>query len=208
MQPGYGKKNSKHIGLIVAVIVLAVALVALIGYIVVEKTVLQEEAKSRRVTTENSSEQKTSDTDTAKNQAQQPSASGDATSSYVDYRTGGDGTGRKVARSSDVDGIAGSSKLKAYLKTKAGVEVEDPVTEAKVSLTPIVDRVDGSYAAVFGLTNAYVIVGPKDGSGEIDVVASSQSAGMKCSELRNAKVPGSLVDNKCTDASGKVVAYK
>ncbi|MDO4781475.1 MAG: hypothetical protein Q4A34_03760 [Candidatus Saccharibacteria bacterium] len=205
MQPGDSKKN-RHTGLIVAVIVLAAALVALIGYAVIEKTVLQEEAKSRRVTTESGSEQKTPNTGAAESEAQQPAESEGAASSYVDYRTGGDGTGRKLAGSGDVDAIAGSSKLKAYLKTKAGVEVEDPVSETKVTLTPIVDRVDGSYAAVFGLTNAYVIVGPKDGGGEIDIVASSQSAGMSCSDLRKAKVPGSLVDNKCTDASG-VVPY-
>ena len=73
--------------------------------------------------------------------------------------------------------------MKKFLKSKVG----QPIPEREGSVyEPIIDRAYGKYAAVYGLTNAYTIIGPKNGTGEIAIVAGTQQGGMPCSDLKSA----------------------
>ena len=120
-----------------------------------------------------------------------------------DFRTKGDGTGIRLTSASDVDKLDIDSSLKKFLKSKVG----QPIPEREGSVyEPIIDRAYGKYAAVYGLTNAYTIIGPKNGTGEIAIVAGTQQGGMPCSDLKLALVPSRLVDGKC-EVSGSSQTY-
>ena len=120
-----------------------------------------------------------------------------------DFRTKGDGTGIRLTSASDVDKLDIDSSLKKFLKSKVG----QPIPEREGSVyEPIIDRAYGKYAAVYGLTNAYTIIGPKNGTGEIAIVAGTQQGGMSCSDLKLASVPSRLVDGKC-EVSGSSQTY-
>ena len=95
------------------------------------------------------------------------------------------------------------SPLKKFLKSKVGQPI--PGREGSV-YEPIIDRAYGKYAAVYGLTNAYTIIGPKNGTGEIAIVAGTQQGGIPCSDLKLASVPSHLVDGKC-EVSGSSQTY-
>ena len=111
-----------------------------------------------------------------------------------DFRTKGDGTGIRLTSASDVDKLDIDSSLKKFLKSKVG----QPIPEREGSVyEPIIDRAYGKYAAVYGLTNTYTIIGPKGGTGEIAIVAGTQQGGISCSDLKSASVPSRLVDGKC-----------
>ena len=120
-----------------------------------------------------------------------------------DFRTKGDGTGIRLTSASDVDKLDIDSYLKKFLKSKVGQPI--PGREGSV-YEPIIDRAYGKYAAVYGLTNAYTIIGPKNGTGEIAIVAGTQQGGMPCSDLKLASVPSHLVDGKC-EVSGSSQTY-
>ena len=95
------------------------------------------------------------------------------------------------------------SYLKKFLKSKVG----QPIPEREGSVyEPIIDRAYGKYAAVYVLTNAYTIIGPKSGTSEIAIVASMQQGDMPCSDLKLALVPSRLVDGKC-EVSGSSQTY-
>mgnify|MGYP000848687515 FL=1 len=120
-----------------------------------------------------------------------------------DFQTKGDGTGVRLTSASDVDKLDIDSSLKKFLKSKVG----QPIPEREGSVyEPIIDRAYGKYAAVYGLTNAYTIIGPKNGTGEIAIVAGTQQGGMPCSDLKLASVPSRLVDGKC-EVSGSSQTY-
>ena len=122
---------------------------------------------------------------------------------YKDFRTKGDGTGIRLTSASDVDKLDIDSPLKKFLKSKVGQPI--PGREGSV-YEPIIDRAYGKYAAVYGLTNAYTIIGPKNGTGEIAIVAGTQQGGIPCSDLKLASVPSRLVDGKC-EVSGSSQTY-
>lgn len=129
--------------------------------------------------------------------------SNEAKKEYKDFRTKGDGTGIRLTSASDVDKLDIDSSLKKFLKSKVG----QPIPEREGSVyEPIIDRAYGKYAAVYGLTNAYTIIGPKNGTGEIAIVAGTQQGGMSCSDLKSASVPSRLVDGKC-EVSGSSQTY-
>ena len=117
-----------------------------------------------------------------------------------DFQTKGDGTGVRLTSVSDVDKLDIDSSLKKFLKSKVGQSIPEREGE------PIIDRAYGKYAAVYGLTNAYTIIGPKSGTGEIAIVASIQQVGMPCSDLKSVLVPSRLVDGKC-EVSGSSQTY-
>lgn len=129
--------------------------------------------------------------------------SNEAKKEYKDFQTKGDGTGVHLTSASDVDKLDIDSPLKKFLKSKVGQPI--PGREGSV-YEPIIDRAYGKYAAVYGLTNAYTIIGPKSGTGEIAIVASMQQGDMPCSDLKLALVPSRLVDGKC-EVSGSSQTY-
>ncbi|MDO4773822.1 MAG: hypothetical protein Q4A37_01710 [Candidatus Saccharibacteria bacterium] len=194
-QPAAPAKSRRPIGLIVAVAVLSLAVIGLLAYVVVDKVVVQQDARSRVV---ESAPPKPDEAPDAERGPDHRRKSVPSDAGYVDYRKNGNGTGKMLDEADDVDEITGFAELKTFLRSKVGEEVMG------VKIAPVVDRVAGPYAVVQGLTNAYVIVGPKDGTGPIGIVAGTQQDGMKCDDLRKAKVPGVLVDNKCFDGSGMV----
>ena len=126
--------------------------------------------------------------------------SNEAKKEYKDFQTKGDGTGVRLTSVSDVDKLDIDSSLKKFLKSKVGQSIPEREGE------PIIDRAYGKYAAVYGLTNAYTIIGPKSGTGEIAIVASIQQVGMPCSDLKSVLVPSRLVDGKC-EVSGSSQTY-
>ena len=83
------------------------------------------------------------------------------------FQTKGDGTGVRLTSASDVDKLDIDSSLKKFLKSKVGQSIPEREGE------PIIDRAYGKYAAVYGLTNAYTIIGPKSGTSEIAIVAGT-----------------------------------
>lgn len=199
-QPVVPVQSKRPVGLIVAVAVLSLAVIGLLVYVVVEKVVLQQDARSRVVESVPPKPDEAPGSEHGPDRQRKPLPS-DA--GYVDYRKNGNGTGKMLDEADDVDEIAGSAELKAFLRSKIGEEVMG------VKITPVVDRVAGSYAVVQGLTNAYVIVGPKDGTGPIGIITGTQQLGMKCDELQRAKVPPILVDDRCVDETGRgLVDYK
>lgn len=120
-----------------------------------------------------------------------------------DFQTKGDSTGIRLTSASDVDKLDIDNSLKKFLKSKVG----QPIPEREGSVyEPIIDRAYGKYAAVYGLINAYAIIGPKNGTGEIAIVAGTQQGGMPCSDLKLASVPSRLVDGKC-EVSGSSQTY-
>ncbi len=123
---------------------------------------------------------------------------------YKDFRTGRDGTGTKLTSVSDVDKLDIDDSLKEFLKSKVG----QPIPEREgYTYKPVIDRAYGKYAAVYGLANAYTIIGPKNGTGEIGIVAGTQQSYMPCSDLKAASVPSHLVDGKC-EVSGTPQTYE
>ena len=117
-----------------------------------------------------------------------------------DFQTKGDSTGIRLTSVSDVDKLDIDSSLKKLLKSKVGRSILEREGE------PIIDRAYGKYAAVYGLTNAYTIIGPKSGTSKIAIVAGTQQGGMPCSDLKLALVPSRLVDGKC-EVSGSSQTY-
>lgn len=168
------KRQQGEILTIIAILV-AVLLVAVVGWVVYEKVTGEQTQNSPTV--ENIAETDTQQT----------------TPVYKDYRTNGDSTGKELKTEADVKALEASDKLKVFF-TSGLAE----------SIYPIVDRVQGSYAV--GLTSsnagAYVVWGPEGGTGEIKVVAGTQNVGFKCDDLKAAKVPSKLVDNKCYKFDG------
>ena len=115
-------------------------------------------------------------------------------------------SGKKLISVSDIDTLAISNKLKNYFKSEIGKEIEAMGGET-IKQTFLIDRVYGDYA-VGPSISAYVVYGPKDGTGEIDIVAGTQNIAMSCKDLGAAKVPQELVDGECLadDGSG-VTSY-
>ena len=47
-------------------------------------------------------------------------------------------------------------------------------------------------------------MGPKNGSGDIAVVAATQGNGFDCTDLKQANVPPELVDKQCSSPNSSV----
>lgn len=173
--------------LIAAIVALLLAVVGLVIVLVARPAV---EQSSKQNTSADKSNMSGIDKPTA--EVNEVKSSDD----YQDYRKNGvDGQGIKLTSAADVDKLSIDEDLKRFLKSKVGQVVDAP--GGPVTLQPVLDRVQGKYAVVSGLENAYVIIGPASGSGEIKVVAATQNIGFKCDELKAAKVPSKLVDNEC-----------
>ncbi len=161
---------------IIAIIVM-VAIIGVVGWMIYDKM------QNGSVTYNSSSSEASTNT----------GQTNTTTLQYKDYRASGDSTGKELKTEADVKALEASDELKAFF-TSGLAE----------SIHPIVDRVQGSYA--IGLTSsnagAYVVWGPEGGTGEIKVVAGTQNVGFKCYDLKAAKVPSRLVDNKCYKFDG------
>ncbi len=174
----------------VVVIVLVLALITALGWIFYQNFVYKAPTKkdTELVVIDKSKKQ---DTNTAKQ--------------YHDFRTDKkDTTGVVVASASDVDKLTDAgSALKAYFKANAGMVMDG------MTMKYTVDRLEGDYAVgVDNMTSAYLIWGPKDGTGAIANVAGTQNEGFSCTNLEAAKVPYELVDGKCIAEGKGVVDYK
>lgn len=184
--------------LAVLVVVLAVALIGALGFIFWQNFMSQDDGEPGVSSTVQSD-------DADKKIAE-----------YRDLRTDGDTTGTEIAAAADIDklGVIGE-KLRAFLEVEAGKTVDvSPADAENTQAVQVftIDRVYGDYATgVVSGANAYLIWGPKDGSGPIEVVAGSQNLGFSCDELTKAKVPAKLVDFKCYSFNGEdndPVTYK
>lgn len=174
----------------VIIIVLVVVLLGALGYIFMQKL-----ADSQKNTTDTGSK-------TEKEQSATP------TYTYVDYRVNKkDTSGKKITIADEVDTLKVSDKLKSYFKANVGKEVEI-IGGGTTQQAFTIDRAYGDYAAGPS-TAAYVIWGPKNGMGDIDIVAGTQNVGFSCEALTTAKVPQELVDGKCLgDGPGGLTEYK
>lgn len=189
--------TKKNIGLIITVVILALALVGVVTYVLVDKFVVRDMDSQKMDTPKTSVTTDMKDSDDGKKNTTAPQPASRHTGKYVDYRQSGKNeTGKVLYTAADADALEVSDEVKQFLKSKIGTE-----GMGGTKIYPVVDRVDGEYAAVGSMTNAYVIIGPKNGTGKIDIVAGTQQLGMHCSDLKAAKVPSSLVDGKCVDSS-------
>ena len=193
-------KSTANKWLIAAVIIMGIIIVAMATWIIAG-AVYKDKDSSASVKTSQAKKDSSDSLEKSRSEGEEPS---DTTKKeYKDFRTKGDGTGVRLTSTSDVDKLDIDASLKQFLKSKVG----QPIPEREGSVyEPIIDRAYGKYAAVYGLTNAYTIIGPKGGTGEIAIVAGTQQGGIPCSDLKKASVPSRLVDGKC-EISGSSQTY-
>ena len=194
-------KSTANKWLIVAVIVMGIIIVAMATWIIAGAVVYKNSDSNSSVKTSQTKKDSSDSLEKTRGEGEEPS--NETKKEYKDFRTKGDGTGIRLTSASDVDKLDIDSSLKKFLKSKVGQSI--PEREGSV-YEPIIDRAYGKYAAVYGLTNAYTIIGPKSGTGEIAIVAGTQQGGMPCSDLKLASVPSRLVDGKCA-VSGSSQTY-
>ena len=193
-------KSTANKWLIAAVIVMGIIIVAMATWIIAG-AVYKDKDSNSLVKTSQTKKDSSDSLEKTRGEGEEPSDT--AKKEYKDFRTKGDGTGIRLTSASDVDKLDIDSSLKKFLKSKVG----QPIPEREGSVyEPIIDRAYGKYAAVYGLTNAYIIIGPKNCTGEIAIVAGTQQGGMPCSDLKLASVPSRLVDGKC-EVSGSSQTY-
>ena len=189
-------KSTTNKWLIVVVVIMGIIIVAMATWIITGAVVYKNSDSNSSVKTSQTKKDSSDSLEKTRSEGEEPS--NEVKKEYKDFRTKGDGTGIRLTSASDVD-----SSLKKFLKSKVG----QPIPEREGSVyEPIIDRAYGKYAAVYGLTNAYTIIGPKNGTGEIAIVAGTQQGGMSCSDLKLASVPSRLVDGKC-EVSGSSQTY-
>lgn len=180
---------------------MGIIIVAMATWIIAGAVVYKNSDSNSSVKTSQTKKDSSDSLEKTRGEGEEPS--NEAKKEYKDFRTKGDGTGIRLTSASDVDKLDIDSSLKKFLKSKVG----QPIPEREGSVyEPIIDRAYGKYAAVYGLTNAYTIIGPKNGTGEIAIVAGTQQGGMPCSDLKLASVPSRLVDGKC-EVSGSSQTY-
>lgn len=194
-------KSTANKWLIAAVIVMGIIIVAMATWIIAGAVVYKNSDSNSSVKTSQTKKDSSDSLEKTRGEGEEPS--NEAKKEYKDFRTKGDSTGIRLTSASDVDKLDIDSSLKKFLKSKIG----QPIPEREGSVyEPIIDRAYGKYAAVYGLINAYAIIGPKNGTGEIAIVAGTQQGGMPCSDLKLASVPSRLVDGKC-EVSGSSQTY-
>lgn len=188
-------KSTANKWLIAAVIVMGIIIVAMATWIIAGAVVYKNSDSNSSVKTSQTKKDSSDSLEKTRGEGEEPS--NETKKEYKDFRTKGDGTGIRLTSASDIDKLDIDSSLKKFLKSKVG----QPIPEREGSVyEPIIDRAYGKYAAVYGLTNAYTIIGPKNGTGEIAIIAGTQQGGMPCSDLKLASVPSRLVDNKCSES--------
>lgn len=193
-------KSTANKWLIVAVIVMSIIIVVMATWIIAG-AVYKDKDSNSSVKTSQTKKDSSDSIEKTRSEGEEPS--NEAKKEYKDFQTKGDGMGIRLTSVSDVDKLDIDSSLKKLLKSKVG----QPIPEREGSAyEPIIDRAYGKYAAVYGLINAYAIIGPKNGTGEIAIVAGTQQGGMSCSDLKSASVPSRLVDGKC-EVSGSSQTY-
>ena len=193
-------KSTANKWLIVAVIVMSIIIVVMATWIIAG-AVYKDKDSNSSVKTSQTKKDSSDSIEKTRSEGEEPS--NEAKKEYKDFQTKGDGMGIRLTSVSDVDKLDIDSSLKKLLKSKVG----QPIPEREGSAyEPIIDRAYGKYAAVYGLINAYAIIGPKNGTGEIAIVAGTQQGGMSCSDLKLASVPSRLVDGKC-EVSGSSQTY-
>lgn len=193
-------KSTANKWLIVAVIVMSIIIVVMATWIIAG-AVYKDKDSNSSVKTSQTKKDSSDSIEKTRSEGEEPS--NEAKKEYKDFQTKGDGMGIRLTSVSDVDKLDIDSSLKKLLKSKVG----QPIPEREGSAyEPIIDRAYGKYAAVYGLINAYAIIGPKNGTGEIAIVAGTQQGGMPCSDLKLASVPSRLVDGKC-EVSGSSQTY-
>lgn len=186
--------------LIATVIVMGLVIIGLVAWIIVGALNNDKSVESSK----NNETKKDSSRLSDKAREEEVNPSSETKKKYKDFRTGGDGRGTQLTSVSDVDKLDIDDSLKEFLKSKVG----QPIPEREgYTYKPVIDRAYGKYAAVYGLTNAYTIIGPKKGTGEIGIVAGTQQSYIPCSDLKAASVPSRLVDGKC-EISGTPQAYE
>ena len=190
-------KSTTNKWLIVVVVIMGIIIVAMATWIIAGAMHKNSDSNSS-VKTSQTKKDSSDSLEKTRGEGEEPS--NEAKKEYKDFRTKGDGTGIRLTSASDVDKLDIDSSLKKFLKSKVGQSIPEREGE------PIIDRAYGKYAAVYGLTNAYTIIGPKNGTGEIAIVAGTQQGGMSCSDLKSASVPSRLVDSKC-EVSGSSQTY-
>lgn len=187
--------------LIATVIVMGLVIIGLVAWIIVG-ALNKDRSVEPSVKTSETKKESSRLSDKAREEGAKPSD--EAEKKYKDFRTGRDGTGTKLTSASDVDKLDVDDSLKKFLKSKVG----QPIPEREgYTYEPVIDRAYGKYAAVSGLANAYTIIGPKNGTGEIGIVAGTQQSYIPCSDLKAASVPSRLVDGKC-EVSGTPQTYE
>ena len=187
--------------LIATVIVMGLVIIGLVAWIIVGALNKDRSVESSVKTSETKKESSRL-SDKTREEGAKPSD--ESKKKYKDFRTGRDGTGTKLTSASDVDKLDIDDSLKKFLKSKVG----QPIPEREgYTYEPVIDRAYGKYAAVYGLANAYTIIGPKNGTGEIGIVAGTQQSYIPCSDLKAASVPSRLVDGKC-EVSGTPQTYE
>lgn len=186
--------------LIATVIVMGLVIIGLVAWIIVGALNKDKSVESSK----NNETKKDSSRLSDKAREEEVNPSSETKKKYKDFRTGGDGRGTQLTSVSDVDKLDIDDSLKEFLKSKVG----QPIPEREgYTYKPVIDRAYGKYAAVYGLANAYTIIGPKNGTGKIDIVAGTQQSYMPCSDLKAASVPSRLVDGKC-EVSGTPQTYE
>jgi hypothetical protein len=186
--------------LIATVIVMGLVIIGLVAWIIVGALNKDKSVESSK----NNETKKDSSRLSDKAREEEVNPSSETKKKYKDFRTSGDGRGTQLTSVSDVDKLDIDDSLKEFLKSKVG----QPIPEREgYTYKPVIDRAYGKYAAVYGLTNAYTIIGPKKGTGEIGIVAGTQQSYIPCSDLKAASVPSRLVDGKC-EVSGTPQTYE
>ena len=186
--------------LIATVIVMGLVIIGLVAWIIVGALNKDKSVEPSK----NNETKKDSSRLSDKAREEEANPSSETKKKYKDFRTGGDGRGTQLTSVSDVDKLDIDDSLKEFLKSKVG----QPIPEREgYTYKPVIDRAYGKYAAVYGLTNAYTIIGPKKGTGEIGIVAGTQQSYIPCSDLKAASVPSRLVDGKC-EISGTPQTYE
>lgn len=187
--------------LIATVIVMGLVIIGLVTWIIVG-ALNKDKGTDSSVKTSETKKESSRLSDKARKEGVKPSD--ESKKKYKDFRTGRDGTGTKLTSVSDVDKLDIDDSLKKFLKSKVG----QPIPEREgYTYEPVIDRAYGKYAAVYGLANAYTIIGPKNGTGEIGIVAGTQQSYIPCSDLKAALVPSRLVDGKC-EVAGTPQTYE
>ena len=193
-------KSTANKWLIATVIVMGLVIIGLVAWIIVGALNKDKSVESSK----NNETKKDSSRLSDKAREEEVNPSSETKKKYKDFRTGGDGRGTQLTSVSDVDKLDIDDSLKEFLKSKVG----QPIPEREgYTYKPVIDRAYGKYAAVYGLTNAYTIIGPKKGTGEIGIVAGTQQSYIPCSDLKAASVPSRLVDGKC-EISGTPQTYE
>ena len=193
-------KPTANTWLIATVIVMGLVIIGLVAWIIVGALNKDKSVESSK----NNETKKDSSRLSDKAREEEVNPSSETKKKYKDFRTGGDGRGTQLTSASDVDKLDIDDSLKEFLKSKVG----QPIPEREgYTYKPVIDRAYGKYAAVYGLTNAYTIIGPKKGTGEIGIVAGTQQSYIPCSDLKAASVPSRLVDGKC-EISGTPQTYE